>query len=168
MIYGAKFIKTTLYEHFTNFAMSNNQRIVSIVDDEIDITELFQDALCSNIDGISVVSFNDTTLALEHYVQNNQNYALIISDMRMPLMTGLELLKKVKELNPNVRTMLVSAFDMQDNPNFQKYLKDGVIDSFLEKPITINRLCQEVRDEVKIYDRGLKRVRPQVQKNRRT
>ena len=88
--------------------------------------------------------------------------------MRMPIMTGLELLKKVKELNPNVRTMLVSAFDMQDNPNFQKYLKDGVIDSFLEKPITINRLCQEVRDEVKIYDRGLKRVRPQVQKNRRT
>lgn len=56
----------------------------------------------------------------------------------MPLKTGLELLKKVKELNPNVRTMLVSAFDMQDNPDFQKYLKDGVIDSFLEKPITMN------------------------------
>ena len=55
--------------------MSNNHRIVSIVDDEIDITELFQDALCSNIDGISVVSFNDTTLALEHYAQNIQNYA---------------------------------------------------------------------------------------------
>lgn len=141
-------------------------RIVSIVDDEIDITDLFQDALCSNIHGISVVSFNDPTLALEHYTENKQNYALIISDMRMPIMTGLELLKKVKELNPNVRTMLVSAFDMQDNPNFQKYLKDGVIDSFLEKPITINRLCQEVRDEVKIYDLALKRVRPQVQKNR--
>ena len=143
-------------------------RIVSIVDDEIDITDLFQDAIGSDIDGISVVSFSDPTVALEHFCQNKQNYALIISDMRMPIMTGLELLKKVKELNPNVRTMLVSAFDMQDNPNFQKYLKDGVIDSFLEKPITINRLCQEVRDEVKIYDRGLKRVRPQVQKNRRT
>ena len=83
-------------------------------------------------------------------------------------MTGLELLKKVKELNPNVRTMLVSAFDMQDNPDFQKYLKEGVIDSFLEKPITINRLCQEVRDEVEIYFLGLKRVRPQIQKNCRT
>lgn len=53
---------------------------------------------------------------------------MIISDMRIPLMTGLELLKKVKELNPNVRTMLVSALDMQDNPDFQKYLKDGIID----------------------------------------
>ena len=166
MIYGAKFIKTTLYEHFTNFAMSNNQRIVSIVDDEIDITELFQDALCSNIDGISVVSFNDTTLALEHYVQNNQNYALIISDMRMPLMTGLELLKKVKELNPNVRTMLLTAFDMQDNSDLQKYLNDGVVDSFVEKPITINRLCQKVRDEIQTYDLGSKMSRPQIKKNR--
>ncbi|MDW0119373.1 MAG: response regulator [Nitrososphaeraceae archaeon] len=148
--------------------MSNNHRIVSIVDDEIDITELFQDALCSNIDGISVVSFNDTTLALEHYAQNIQNYALIISDMRMPLMTGLELLKKVKELNPNVRTMLLSAFDMQDNPDFQKYLKDGIIDSFLEKPISINRLCQEVRDEIETYDLGSKMARPQIKKTRRT
>ena len=34
-------------------------RIVSIVDDEIDITDLFQDAIGSNIDGISVVSFSD-------------------------------------------------------------------------------------------------------------
>jgi two-component system response regulator YesN len=148
--------------------MSNNHRIVSIVDDEIDITELFQDALCSNIDGISVVSFNDTTLALEHYAQNIQNYALIISDMRMPLMTGLELLKKVKDLNPNVRTMLLSAFDMQDNPDFQKYLKDGIIDSFLEKPISINRLCQEVRDEIETYDLGSKMARPQIKKTRRT
>lgn len=83
-------------------------------------------------------------------------------------MTGLELLKKVKELNPNVRTMLVSALDMQDNPDFQKYLKDGIIDSFLVKPITINRLCQEVRDEVEIYDLGSKGATPQIEKNRRT
>jgi response regulator RpfG family c-di-GMP phosphodiesterase len=87
--------------------------------------------------------------------------------MRMPTMTGLELLKKVKELDPNVRTMLVSAFDMQDNPDLQKYLKDGVIDSFVEKPITINRLCKEVREEVEFYDLGSKGAKPQIQKNHR-
>lgn len=142
--------------------MSNNQRIVSIVDGETDITDLFQDALSTYIDGISVVSFNDPTLALEHYTQNKQDYTLIISDMRMPLMTGLELLKKVKELNPNVRTMLVSALDMPDDPEFQKYLKDGVIDSFLEKPITINRLCEKVRNEVEAYDFCSKSPRLQI------
>ncbi|MDP9489289.1 MAG: response regulator [Thermoproteota archaeon] len=142
--------------------MTNNHRIVSIVDDEIDITELFQDALCSNIEGVSVISFNDPTLALEHYTQNKQNYALILSDMRMTTMTGLELLKKVKELNPNVRTMLLSAFDMQDNADLQKYLNEGVIDSFVEKPITINRLCQKVRDEIETYDLGSKMARSQI------
>lgn len=135
--------------------MSNNQRIVSIVDDEIDITDLFQDALSDNIDGVSVVSFNDPTLALEHYTQNKENYALIISDMRMPLLTGLELLKKVKELNPDVRTVLISAFNIQDNQEFQKYLKDGIIDSLIEKPIKINRLREEVRKEI---DTWLKKI----------
>jgi DNA-binding NtrC family response regulator len=129
-------------------------KLVAIVDDEIDITELFEDALSSKVEGISVVSFNDPTLALEHYTQHKTNYALIISDMRMPTMSGLELLKKVKELNPHVRTMLVSAFDTQDILDFQKYLKDGVIDSFVEKPITIHRLCQTVKDEIQNGHQG--------------
>lgn len=132
--------------------MSNNKRIVSIVDDEVDISDLFHDALTTKVDGISVVSFNDPTLALEHFIENKKDYALIISDMRMPTMTGLDLLKKVKELNPNVRTMLVSAFDMHESSDLKKYLKDGVVNSFLEKPITINRLCEEVRNEVEAYD----------------
>ncbi len=37
---------------------TDRNRIVSVVDDEVDITELFHDALCENIDGISVVAFN--------------------------------------------------------------------------------------------------------------
>ena len=81
-------------------------------------------------------------------------------------MTGLELLKKVKELRSSVRTMLVSAFDMQDNPDFQKFLKDGVIDSFIEKPITVHRLCQKVRDEIETFDLGSKMEKPQIKKNR--
>lgn len=144
--------------------MSNNKRIVSIVDDEIDITDLFNDSLSSKVDGISVLSFNDPTLALEHYTQNKRDYVLIISDMRMPLMTGLELLKKAKQLNPNVRTMLLSAFDMQDNSNFQKFLKDGVVNTFLEKPITIHRLCEEVRNEVEAYDFCAKTPRLRINK----
>ena len=83
-------------------------------------------------------------------------------------MTGSELLKKVKELRSSVRTMLVSAFDMQDNPDFQKFLKDGVIDSFIEKPITVPRLCQKVRDEIETFDLGSKMEKPQIKKNRRT
>jgi DNA-binding NtrC family response regulator len=121
------------------------------VDDEIDITELFHDALCGNIDGISVVSFNDPVIAMEHFTDNKQNYALIISDLRMPNLNGLELLKKVKKLNPNVRTILISTYEVENDLVFQRYLREGIIDSFIEKPVTINQLCQRVRDEFQVY-----------------
>jgi response regulator RpfG family c-di-GMP phosphodiesterase len=75
----------------------------------------------------------------------------------MPNMDGLALLNKVKELNPKVRTMLVSAYDFQNNPIFEKYLKQGIIDSIMEKPIKINKLCQKVRDEIQAYRLDVKK-----------
>ena len=131
--------------------MSSSTKIVSIVDDELDITELFHDAVCDSIDGVSVVSFNDPVIALEHFTQNKERYALVISDFRMPNLTGLELLKKVKKINSNVRTILVSAYEVEYNAVFQRYMQEGIIDSFIEKPVTINQLCQRVRDEFQVY-----------------
>ena len=119
------------------------------MDDEIDITELFHDALCNNIDGITVVASNDPVIALEHFIDNKENYALVISDLRMPNLNGLELLKKIKKLNEKVRTMLTSAYDT--DVVFQHYVKLGLIDSFIPKPVTINQLCQKVRDEFLVY-----------------
>jgi response regulator RpfG family c-di-GMP phosphodiesterase len=69
----------------------------------------------------------------------------------------MALLNKVKELNPKVRTMLVSAYDFQNNPIFEKYLKQGIIDSIMEKPIKINKLCQKVRDEIQAYRLDVKK-----------
>ena len=137
--------------------IATNKKIVSIVDDEIDITVLFENAICADITGISVVSFNDPGIALEHFSKNKHAYALVISDMRMPNMDGLALLNKVKELNPKVRTMLVSAYDFHNNPIFEMYLQKGIIDSFTEKPIKINRLCQKVGDEIQAYRQGVKK-----------
>jgi DNA-binding NtrC family response regulator len=131
--------------------VSSSTKIVSIVDDELDITELFHDAVCDSIDGVSVVSFNDPVIALEHFTQNKEKYALVISDFRMPNLTGLELLKKVKKFKSNVRTILVSAYEVEYNAVFQRYMQESIIDSFIEKPVTINQLCQRVRDEFQVY-----------------
>jgi len=131
--------------------VSGSTKIVSIVDDDLDITELFDDAVCDSIDGVSVVSFNDPVIALEHFTQNKERYALVISDFRMPNLTGLELLKKVKKFKSNVRTILVSAYEVEYNAVFQRYMQEGIIDSFIEKPVTINQLCQRVRDEFQVY-----------------
>jgi len=131
--------------------MAANEKIVSVVDDDLNTTELFHVALSENIDGISVVSFNDPVIALEHFAANKDAYVLVISDLRMPGLNGLELLKKVKSSNPKVRTILMSAYNFDEDLLFLKYMEEGTIDSSIDKPITINRLCQRVRDELENY-----------------
>lgn len=133
--------------------MPNNIRIVSIVDDELDITQLYQDAIYGHINGISVVCFNNPVTALEHFIENKKEYALVISDLRMPNLNGLDLLSKIKIINPNVRTILVSAFNAKEDKVFQKYMKDGTIDLFIEKPIPIDWLRQKVREQVEEYEK---------------
>ncbi|MDW0280281.1 MAG: response regulator [Nitrososphaeraceae archaeon] len=131
--------------------MAANEKIVSVVDDDLNTTELFHVALSENINGISVVSFNDPVIALEHFAANKDAYVLVISDLRMPGLNGLELLKKVKSSNPKVRTILMSAYNFDEDLLFLKYMEEGTIDSSIDKPITINRLCQRVRDELENY-----------------
>lgn len=131
--------------------MSANKRIVSVVDDDLEITKLFHIALYENVNGISVVSFNDPVIALEHFAANKDAYAVVIADLRMPGLNGLELLKKVKSSNPRVRTILMSAYNFDEDILFLKYMKEGIIDSSIDKPVTINRLCQRVKDELHVY-----------------
>ena len=127
------------------------KKIVSVVDDDVDISRLFYEVLRENINGVDVFSFNDPILALEHFAENKSPYALVISDLRMPGINDLELLKKVKDANTSVRTILMSAYNFDEDTLFQEYMEKGVIDSTIEKPVTIQRLCQRVRDELEIY-----------------
>jgi DNA-binding NtrC family response regulator len=131
--------------------VATSKKIVSIVDSEIDITELFHYAISTSIQGVSVITFNDPVIALEHFKDNNKNYALVISDLRMPNLNGLELLKKIKQLNPSVRTILISAYEIDDDPLFQNYVKQGIINLFVKKPIGLPKLCQEVANQVQDY-----------------
>jgi DNA-binding NtrC family response regulator len=130
-------------------------KIVSIVDDEIDSTDVFNNAMCGNIDGITVVTLNDPLIALEHFTDNKENYALVISDLRMSNLNGLELLKKVRNLNNKIRTMLIGECEIETDVVFQHYIQLGIINSHIAKPVTINQLCQKVRDEFLVYQMAI-------------
>ena len=125
-------------------------KLVSIVDDERDITELFRDAL-RRLPGLSIFTFTDPVIALEHFRINKRFYALVISDLRMPVINGDQLLKTVKDLNPKVRTILMTAFDVNDKL-FQEYSKKEIINGFAQKPIRLETLVQEVSAQLHSYE----------------
>ena len=125
-------------------------RIVSIVDDETDITTLFHDAL-QNIPGIAVFTFNDPILALEHFQMNEFAYVLVLSDLRMPGLSGMEFLKKVKNSNRFVRTILMTAFSIDDKI-FEEYTRKKIINACIQKPIKIPNLIDEVNTQLHSYE----------------
>jgi DNA-binding response OmpR family regulator len=111
---------------------------ISIVDDELDLGMLFKDIL-STITGVQSLCFSDAKLALEHFGMNNGNYLLVISDYRMPGMNGIELLTKIRELDSNVRTILMSAFEVTED----MFLDCKCVDKMLQKPIHTSKFCQK-------------------------
>jgi DNA-binding NtrC family response regulator len=119
---------------------SQSPVFVAVIDDEMDLAYLFKDAL-SQIDGIQVFVFSDPNLALEHFQINLQHYRLVITDHRMPGMAGIELLEKIKAINPAVTRILMSAFEIQD----EQFQKRNCVDKFLQKPILMSNLINVVR-----------------------
>lgn len=128
--------------------------MVVIVDDDLEITILFREAL-KHIEGISLFTFTDPILALEHFQVNEYAYVLVISDYRMPGLNGMEFLKKIKDLNPFVRTILMTAFEIDDKL-FRDYTKKKIINASLQKPIGIHDLIKEVKAQLESYEKQKK------------
>jgi DNA-binding NtrC family response regulator len=124
--------------------------MVSIVDDDPDIIMIFHEALKS-ISGITIFTFTDPILALEHFQVNEYAYVLVLSDFKMPGLNGMEFLKKIKELNSFVRTILMTAFQIEDKV-FREYTKKKIINAFLQKPIGIHDLLKEVNTQLHSYE----------------
>ena len=100
----------------------------------------------------SLVDFTDPILALEHFQKYDYAYVLVISDYKMPGLNGMEFLKKIKEYNRFVRTILITAaFRINDNL-FQEYTKKKIIDGFVQKPIGLHDFIKEVDTQLQAYE----------------
>ena len=130
--------------------MQTKKRIISIVDDDEDTSRLFHMVLSEQFAVYDVFSFIDSVSALEHFTENQNDYAIVITDLRIPGLNGLELLKKIKNANPTVRTILISGIDIED-PMFRNGMELGLIDLTIGKPVTIQSLFNKIRNELQIY-----------------
>ena len=114
---------------------------ILVVDDEIDIQSLFQQRFRKEIrsqEYIFVFAFSGEE-ALEYLASNDQEAVLILSDINMPGMSGLDLLAHIKEnyTEPPPVVMMITAYGDEDNYNSAKRLG---ADDFLTKPLDFGML----------------------------
>ena len=112
-----------------------------VVDDDPDIAHVLKQGLLKN--RFLVSAFTRPEEALKNFKSNSKDYCLILSDIRMPGLSGIQLARKVKEINPNVKVVLMTSFEIRDN-EFSKVFPSIQVDGFVQKPIGINDLTNKI------------------------
>ena len=120
---------------------------ILILDDELDIINPIKHSL-ERI-GLHVYAFTDPLLALEHFRINCKDYILVISDIRMPGMNGFEFVRKVREISPAIKVLLMSAFEV-NSAELSAGLGEAKIDGFIQKPVSLAELTNVVRKQLEI------------------
>jgi len=124
--------------------MSDNNKALAkllIVDDDSDIVQVLKMGLVKN--GFLVEAFTNPQEALQSFKSDAESYCLVLSDMRMPALSGIQLSKKVKEVDPNVKVILMTAFEIRDS-EFSKVFPSTQVDGFVQKPIGIKDLTDKI------------------------
>ena len=112
---------------------------ILVVDDEQSIREFFEILFrrMSSESGYSfeMVPAEDGQKALE--LIKKQSFDMVISDLKMPRLSGLELLERVKSIQPDIAFILITAFDTSETA--VKAMKIGAYD-YIPKPFNVDEI----------------------------
>ncbi len=133
----------------TSSAFRQKQRsdvsvLVLVVDDEPDVEALFRQQFRRDLRAQRFVmdfamSAADALARIANTIE--QSLILILSDINMPGMTGLEMLPKVRELRPDVPVIMITAYG---DPETRRKAIEGGAEGLLTKPIDFGLLREEI------------------------
>jgi DNA-binding NtrC family response regulator len=115
---------------------------ILVIDDDEDILNLFGDFLKK--EGYDVNSFLDPLKALEEIHRRPQRYSIIITDVRMPGISGIELIRRICKINHDIKVIIISAFELNGED-----LRNIRYDNFMEKPVHMQYLAQTIEKILK-------------------
>ena len=132
---------------------SDLQHPVLVVDDEADIRDLMEMTLMKM--GLRV----DTAVGVEDAKDKleNSDYSLVLTDMRMPDGSGLEVVQHINRLSLDTPVAVITAFGNADQA--VEALKEGAFD-YLQKPITLSQLRSLVKSAVKVNEPEAAETKP--------
>lgn len=124
---------------------NNLNRPVLVVDDEADIRDLMEMTLMKM--GLRVDTAEGVRAALSKLSSNK--YSLVLTDMRMPDGSGLEVVQHINQQHLDVPVAVITAFGSADQA--VQALKEGAFD-YLQKPITLAQLRTLVKSAIKVQE----------------
>ena len=111
-----------------------NTHNILLVDDEPDTLFTYKTFLLA-IEGYNVDAFTDSQKALQQYAQvNPSHYDLVVMDVRMPGLNGLQLYYRLKAINPNIKVLFISALDAAKE--MVSILPGVKLEDIIQKPVS--------------------------------
>ena len=132
----------SLTTKMTSSRSNESPERILVIDDDEDILNLFSDFLKK--EGYGVTSFLDPLKALEEIHRRPQRYSIIITDVRMPGISGIELIRRICKINHDIKVIIISAFELNGED-----LRNIRYDNFMEKPVHMQYLAQTIEKILK-------------------
>lgn len=81
-------------------------------------------------------------------IEKNPNIDVVISDMKMPGMNGIEFIQRAKELYSNIHYYILTSYDI--TPEIDNALKTGLIDKYFQKPFNLHEIESAITERLNI------------------
>lgn len=116
----------------------STKNIALIVDDEEDLLEIYKNCVSQNL---IPVAFTDSHLAIDYFLKNSDNIAMVLIDQYMPKVQGREIAITVKSRNPETPILLVTGYPDLDSKSHFLYNKTH------SKPFEVHEISDWFTDQ---------------------
>lgn len=131
--------QTTMGTGGSAYELIDGKGRIMLVDDEAQVVQVIGELLRSI--GYQVSGWTSAPSALEHFQENPQGYDLMVTDLTMPHMTGVELSAEIKRIRPDFPVVLITGYSDRLTREFA--IKSG-IDEYCMKPVSLRDLSRVV------------------------
>jgi two-component system, cell cycle response regulator CpdR len=120
---------------------------IMIVDDDFDIIYVVRQYLVKW--GFEVDSFTNPVYALQKFKENPDQYSLILTDIRMPEMSGIRLAMLIQEIKPSIKVVIMTAYELTPD-ELGEHLPTISRDDILQKPFRLLQVCTAIKKQLQI------------------
>jgi CheY-like chemotaxis protein len=116
--------------------------VILLVEDEQNVRGILQ-TLLERL-GYQILMASNGRAALEVFDQQRDKIALVLTDITMPEMDGLTLAQILRQQNPAVKIVLLTGYPLNRDREAHALVAQGMVDAWLEKPVSASCLAQTV------------------------